>query len=350
MKYVVTSGDSFSNDPCRDFKDKFTGTWSTELRNYINDNKIGKVYNFGTSGAGVDWPYRSILYKVNELLKDGVASSDIKVIVNWPHREVWDVPLKLSDREIKKIEKNLHLLKDCGEAYSIKSYRGGGNQEIESIFNKEKMYDYVLSYDGKNWYARLHTNEKLEWLLKNGTADNIVEELIITRYEYIVNLQFFLQSNNIDYVFFSTLNSKRGPQNDDPDVFDEFVWNKSSKFSTSFYCRCELCVKIENDKKWKGQYEYVTGPNYRNKQLMSDLYPHIKIYFDQIDWSRWWSYTSKRTDFGGCLEYITENCPFYYYHLKGSDKRAGAHHPNRHSWDKFFYDCLLPFIKEKKLI
>ena len=105
MKLYVTSGCSFSEN-----KPGTPGTWTTQLSNYINEHQIGKAYNFGMGGAGVDWAYRTIQYGVMDLLNGGIDNKDIKVVVNWPFRTTWDIPIQLTGQELNNIKKNTLLL------------------------------------------------------------------------------------------------------------------------------------------------------------------------------------------------------------------------------------------------
>ena len=163
-------------------------------------------------------------------------------------------------------------------------------------------------------------------------------------YETIFLLQLFLENKNIDYVFFSLLNMKRYH----PRWSNEVNWDKNSKFSKSFDCDCQVCQHISE--KWPGQYEYCIGPNYIEQPLITEKLPHVKLFYDQIDWDKWWFYKSDKTDFGGCFEYIIENCKFFFYKSEQQKIVPGGQHPNRHAWEKFFNNCLLPFMVERELI
>lgn len=352
MKLYVTSGCSFSEN-----KPGTPGTWTTQLSNYINEHQIGKAYNFGMGGAGVDWAYRTIQYGVMDLLNGGIDNKDIKVVVNWPFRTTWDIPIQLTGQELNNIKKNTLLLKESrsDQSYGIKRWNFDKFDILDGYTNKEDFLSHLVSYDKQNWFTCIDLLEKLRNLLKIESESindrNLESSLIVdlNYYETILNLQFFLNNYNIDYVFFSILNIKRYH----PEWTPEIIWDKKSKFLKSLGCDCEVCMGIENKprpNRWLGQYEYCIAPNYIEQPLITEKLPHVKLFYDQIDWDKWWFYKSDKTDFGGCFEYIIENCKFFFYKSEQQKIVPGGQHPNRHAWEKFFNNCLLPFMVERELI
>jgi hypothetical protein len=89
MKHIVVSGCSFTNnfrinigderrwarDPIQDW------TWANWLQDYLKDTHI--LHNYGTVTHDNKSIVRSIIYKVSDLLKDGVNPEDISVIAQW---------------------------------------------------------------------------------------------------------------------------------------------------------------------------------------------------------------------------------------------------------------------------
>ena len=89
MKHIVVSGCSFTNnfrinigderrwesDPIQDW------TWANWLQNELKETHI--LHNYGTITHDNKTIARSIIYKVSDLLKDGVSPDDITVVVQW---------------------------------------------------------------------------------------------------------------------------------------------------------------------------------------------------------------------------------------------------------------------------
>jgi hypothetical protein len=89
MKHIVVSGCSFTNnfrinigDERRWERDPIeTWTWAHWLQHSLKDTHI--LHNYGTVTNDNKSIARSIIYKVSDLLKDGVLPEDINVIVQW---------------------------------------------------------------------------------------------------------------------------------------------------------------------------------------------------------------------------------------------------------------------------
>lgn len=89
MKHIVVSGCSFTNnfrinigderrwenDPIEDW------TWAHWLQYYLKDTHV--IHNYGAITHDNKSISRAIIYKVNDLLKDGVNAEDIIVIAQW---------------------------------------------------------------------------------------------------------------------------------------------------------------------------------------------------------------------------------------------------------------------------
>jgi len=89
MKHIVVSGCSFTNnfrinigDERRWERDAIEDwTWANWLQHYLKDNYI--LHNYGTVTHDNKSITRSIIYKVSDLLKEGVKPEDIIVIAQW---------------------------------------------------------------------------------------------------------------------------------------------------------------------------------------------------------------------------------------------------------------------------
>ncbi len=89
MKHIVVSGCSFTNnfrinigDERRWERDAIEDwTWANWLQHYLKDTYI--LHNYGTVTHDNKSIARSIIYKVSDLLKEGVKPEDIIVIAQW---------------------------------------------------------------------------------------------------------------------------------------------------------------------------------------------------------------------------------------------------------------------------
>ena len=89
MNHIVVSGCSFTNnyrcnlederrwerDPIEDW------TWANWLQHYLKDTHT--IHNYGTITHDNKCIVRSIIYKVTDLLKQGVNPNNISVVAQW---------------------------------------------------------------------------------------------------------------------------------------------------------------------------------------------------------------------------------------------------------------------------
>ena len=155
MKHLVTSGCSFS-DPNNEQR-----TWPAYLKDLIQDEH--HVYYLGACAQGEDYISRSVICKVNQLLKDNNLD-DIFVIVGWSGLQRRAI---LVNNETIKMH---YKLKDniVGESESMRGVPIGSWQD----FDEE--------------YLKIFTEEQ-----------NIIISL-----EHMIRTQDFLRVNNVDYKFF----------------------------------------------------------------------------------------------------------------------------------------------------
>jgi hypothetical protein len=156
MKHLVTSGCSFS-DPNNEQR-----TWPAYLKDLIQDEY--NFYNLGACGQGEDYISRSIICKVNQLLKE-YSSDDIFVIVGWSGLQRRAI---LVNDDTTKIH---YRFKDC-EMGKSESMMGGVPIGSWQDFDEE--------------YLKIFTEEQ-----------NIIISL-----EHMIRTQDFLKVRNIDYKFF----------------------------------------------------------------------------------------------------------------------------------------------------
>jgi hypothetical protein len=161
MKHLVTSGCSFS-----DYENP-ESTWPLHFQDLTQD-KYDKFRHLGACGQGEDYISRSVIYKVNQLLKDN-NSDDIFVIVGWSGLQRRAI---LVNNETTKMHYRFKDWYPMGESETMKGVPIGSWQD----FDEE--------------YLKLLTEEQ-----------NIIISL-----EHMIRTQDFLRVNNVDYKFFGFTN------------------------------------------------------------------------------------------------------------------------------------------------
>jgi len=159
VKYLVTSGCSFSdiNNPETSWP-----VWLGKLFPNLN------MYNLGCCAQGQDYISRSVICKVNQLLKDN-NSDDIFVTVGWSGLQRRAI---LVNNETTKMH---YKFKDW-EMGESESMRGGVPIGSWQDFDKE--------------YQKVQSEEH-----------NIIQSM-----EHMIRTQDFLRVNNVDYKFFGFCN------------------------------------------------------------------------------------------------------------------------------------------------
>ena len=161
MKHLVTSGCSFSDyeNPER--------TWPLHLQDLTQD-KYDKFHHLGACGQGEDYISRSVICKVNQLLKDN-NSGDIFVIVGWSGLQRRAI---LVNNETTKMHYRFKDWYPMGESETMKGVSIGSWQDFDE--------------------------EYLKFLTE--------EQNIIISLEHMIRTQDFLRVNNVDYKFFGFTN------------------------------------------------------------------------------------------------------------------------------------------------
>ena len=161
MKHLVTSGCSFS-----DYENP-ESTWPLHFQDLTQD-KYDKFHHLGACGQGEDYISRSVIYKVNELLKDN-NSDDIFVIVGWSGLQRRAI---LVNNETTKMHYRFKDWYPMGELETMKGVSIGSWQDFDE--------------------------EYLKFLTE--------EQNIIISLEHMIRTQDFLRVNNVDYKFFGFTN------------------------------------------------------------------------------------------------------------------------------------------------
>ena len=155
MKHLVTSGCSFSD------VENPEKTWPLHLQDLLHDKY--NFYNLGACGQGEDYISRSVICKVNQLLKD-YSSDDIFVITGWSGLQRRAI---LVNNDTTKMH------------YRFKDWKMGKSESMRGV--------PIGSWqDFDEEYLKFFTEEQ-----------NIIISL-----EHMIRTQDFLRVNNVDYKFF----------------------------------------------------------------------------------------------------------------------------------------------------
>ena len=159
MKHLVTSGCSFSDSEYPDT------TWPVHLQELLEDEYY--FYNLGACAQGEDYISRSVICKVNQLLKDN-NSDDIFVIVGWSGLQRRAI---LVNNDTTKMH------------YRFKDWKMGKSETMKGL--------PIGSWqDFDDEYQKIQTEEH-----------NIIQSM-----EHIIRTQDFLRVNKVDYKFFGFAN------------------------------------------------------------------------------------------------------------------------------------------------
>ena len=189
MKHIVTSGCSFSNtEDCVDYTthgmeyhsyqlDNYK-SWALHLEDIIPDSK---VYNRALPGVGNGHIVRSIIWQVNELLKQNIKPTGVFMQVTSPDRK--------------------ELLLDCNDLSS----------ETDGNLQTHYIPDIWLPRMSRNHNAK-ELNENKMWLKHSYEDDSMMKyhykyynsnlSAIVETLENILRLQWFLKLHKINYKIF----------------------------------------------------------------------------------------------------------------------------------------------------
>ena len=256
-KHIVCSGCSFTRQQRRlgingtdtDFlsDDKNFWRWPHHLQELLKDDK---VYNLGNPTNDNNVILLSIITKVNELIKDGVDTKDIYVIVQWSD----------ANRKSYFISKNV-----------AKEF----NSDLEETQNSDDSYSHVSAYLGDDGYYILsggysydHVPYDVVNVFDSMALYSSTENFTIEYCKNILFLQNFCKIHNIP----------------------NFHFNLSFNFLQPKYT-FEM-KDIYYDKK--------IPKSYFNK-LYDNQY--IQTIFEQIDLDNVWLYEDALTNHGGIMEW-----------------------------------------------
>tara|TARA_B100000029_G_scaffold135788_1_gene130284 strand:- start:27568 stop:28599 length:1032 start_codon:yes stop_codon:yes gene_type:complete len=282
MKHIVCCGCSFTRDHYRyningtdlDYlKDnKKIWKWPHFLKENLNDSKI---YNLGSPTNDNSVVRKSIIYKVDKLLKEGISPKDIIVLVQWSS---WQRNSFYISRDRARLSKSL--------LYKFKGVHGEYSHISDFINGKSQIgqYGYYLLTGG---FAIDHVPYPIKKLI-NTYVDEFFseEESQIRFFENIIFLQSYLKSHDIKNLSFNLQNNfsnyyvKQG--------FPGLLNDEEVPYN-SIYIDKFIPKTIDDD----------TDLNYDN--------PYIQHLFDMIDFDKFWFLKNEDTLYGGLMEWAVKN-------------------------------------------
>lgn len=256
-KHIVCSGCSFTRQQRRlgingtdiDFllDDKNFWRWPHHLQKLLKDDK---VYNLGNPTNDNNVILLSIITKVNELIKGGVDTKDIYVIVQW------------SDAN----RKSYFISKNVGKEF---------NSDLEETQNSDDAYSHVSAYLGHDGYYILsggysydHVPYDVVNVFDSMALYSSTENFTIEYCKNILFLQNFCKIHNIPNFHFN--------------LSFNFLQPKYTFEMKDIYFDKKI-PKSHFNKSYKNQY--------------------IQTIFEQIDLDNVWLYEDKFTNHGGIMEW-----------------------------------------------
>lgn len=287
MKHIVCSGCSFTRQEKRlnidgtdaDFMLDFElmYKWPHYIKKYTNDNEF-QIYNLGNPTNDNSVIRKSIIWKINELLKSGIKSENIHVFVQWsswqrnsffisPKHSMdknTDINLSKNENKYAHISDFIKNKKNPGE-YGYYLLTGGGMCDHLPYPIKKLIPEYYL-----NFYS--------------------LEESLIRFFENILFLQSYLQNKNIKYLCFNLQNNFSNFYTQ-KDGFPSY-WDESDIFK-SLYIDKYIPKTIDTDFEISYNNEYID---------------HL---FEQINFENFWFLENDETKYGGLMEWAIKRYDIY---------------------------------------
>lgn len=284
MKHIVCSGCSFTRHAKRlnidgtdlDYMNDNSNLyrWPHYIRKYSNEDEY-TIYNLGNPTNDNSLIRKSIIWKVNKLIKDGVNPSDIQVFVQWSSWQRNSFFISPKHSFFKKT--NINYVNDTNNIYSHI------NDFIESKVKPGEFGYYLLTGGGHFSHLPYKIKEIIgEYYLHFYN----IEESLIRFFENILYLQNYLNNKDINYLCFNLQNNFSKIYTS-VDGFPE-LWNEKNIFN-SLYVEKYIPKTIEDDYNLEYNNEYID---------------HL---FEQIDFNNFWFFENEDTKYGGLMEWSIKN-------------------------------------------
>jgi hypothetical protein len=341
MKYIITSGCSYGV-----IGDCIFNFWNNQNRydaehTYLDKNTDDDitVLEMGHQSQSSNYISDSVIYATEFLLKKGVNSEDIQVIVEWTEPTRIDLPLsnfaskKLIDRQTKKsipwgqvhpfkVFSKPHIIHEWTDEFEL-SYFDNGNS-IVFLENKPYVVPHHthIEDDDVSLVVDLDNTRKI--------YKNLSIEIMYSVYiEQILKLQNFLENHNIKYKFLSIYN-----------VFSSYVKNSDNiliDIKQSLFNVPNVKSKFYHNVKEFNNYKKLSQ---LDSSFISNNFIEIKSKIDKIKLENWWFY--KEFGYGGIDEFAMDKFKeIGYYSGTGNTPK----NKENHLADKnIFYNQIPKFI------
>lgn len=293
MKYIVTSGCSFTRQYRRigitgneyDFMNDAISQW--KWPHFIQKEYPDyKVLNYGNPTNDNAVIAKSILYGVNKLLKEGVSTENIKVVVQWSG---WSRNSAFISKQ-KQIENNYFLNKEfVAERDKDRWPINEDFAHINDFINEPKKYIgehgyFILSGGYHNGHVKAKAKEYFE-----DYVDHIfsAEERMIEYLQNILLIQYFCKANGIEYKCFTMHN------------------NFSADYVTEDRFPLWKPVGSSNSEAWfVVNKKFIPSTWENDNKVQFENSPYIKYLFDMVDFEKFWFYKEDGlTKYGGQVEW-----------------------------------------------
>jgi hypothetical protein len=299
MSHIITAGCSFTNCGM---------SWPYHIENQ-------NVYNVGTVGAGNGYISRAAIWQCEDILRRGVDTEDIFLIVMWSGVDRFEV--------LSSNKSPLH--KDYISGGKNRWWLSNYNRDIhesESVWLKSSIP--YMQWD--NMAVRGLFDKYWKYLYSE-------QESFLKTLEYILRVQNYCEVKNIKYKFCSWQN-----------IFNQYYFEVPSGYERNGQ-------KLSGHETWIMDWfdkEHWTPNRYwpeelnqkisKDTPLFKDIYPQTTHLWDMIDFDKFWFYEDEQVEYGGLAEWV----------LLGAKHNMGMEndpaHPSEDSHKKFTKEIVLDWI------
>ncbi len=292
MSHIICSGCSFTNfHATLDNKSNF---WPEYLGEYYT------VYNIGSPTNDIKTTVRSLIWKANELLENGI--SDITLMACWTFLNRDSIFTSRIPTSV--VHKTDYTRTDFKNGF----YALSGNFFFDWMKESEDFENE------KNYFS-----SKVKWVKSN-------EEDILSFLEWFYYLIVFCEAKGFKLKTFFI----KDMLSIDENIFEGQIENNEVLIEPLRFVEVEPILKHLYSAKNFNKKGF-------NKKFEDNLY--IKKFYDLIDWEKYcWFYKNDYGQYGGVYEWIYDNVKENRW-VEGNDLVAG--HPSPNTWKKFVNDILL---------
>ena len=323
-KYLITGGCSFTEN-------ETGGCWSRFLTEKLNSlNREVKNYNFGAGSMGADYVSKSIIYAVHHLLsKENISSDDIFVIVEWPP----------TPRKSNLVSHN--------DSYAGVNYRRVFEMELDTErYIKERLKADEVYFNpnsikgngyvdgtGKDELNRKNTNPK--WIGMDAKEWSLTlsdDTLLMDAWNEILKTQFYLELNNIDYLFIPAIGGALTTSPKD----------KSKKKNSFGTLSLRYTFSMHHNNGY--ELEHIEPDFHKNEtEWIFKGQDDFKWITELLNFDKWLFYKSHGSKFLGMIDCFVD------HHHDKLDWWQNDNHPKQEKWkwyvDNFLFDRVKDIFK-----